>query len=94
MQAKKKILNKILKKLIWHRSLSEWFLVLLNSEYCDEQTVNELSRMIYNASKDMKKSKEQAILQKWLSLINQIHQQEITEREQEENELNDMLNSL
>ncbi len=95
MEAKKKLLIKVLKKIEKDWDMAEWFLTLLQSQYCDEQTVNELSRIIFHSlKKTSKKIKWNKTLEKWLNILEKIHQEEFDYRAREIKEIEKLLENL
>ena len=93
-QKKKDAIVKILTKLVPYWDLAEGFLTLVQSEYCDDQTINELSRMIWNAASEMEELDKKKILNKGLSMIKKIHEGERKDKEEEEEELDHMFDNL
>lgn len=98
MNEKKIVLVKILNKLKKNWDQAQWFLSLLESKYCDEKTVNEITRMIFDS---LKKTKEQMddikwarILEKSMNILKKIHKEEFTDREKEKKEIDKLLEDL
>jgi regulator of sirC expression with transglutaminase-like and TPR domain len=98
MKKKKESLINVLQKLKTEWIMAKWFLILLQSEYCDDKIINELSRMIFDSAEKTRKTFDKIdwnnILKRWLDIIKKIQQEELEDRESELQEIEDMLKNL
>lgn len=90
MDRKKELIIKVLEKLLPYRDLAEVFLQFFKSEYCTNQIVNFLAKVIYDSATEIDNLNEKESLKKWIDLIKQIHKSENIEQEYEKEELVDL----
>jgi len=80
MEQKKQLLIKVLKKLQPYWNLAEGLLVLMESSYADEKTVDGLLDIMLASIKTIKNDKEKTELEKGITLVQNIKKMENTEK--------------
>lgn len=81
MNQKKKLLIKVLNKLLPYWDLAEGIIALVNSKYIDENTIDALLLIITQAIKTTKKKQQKEKLERSISAIQKIKDQEEFDQE-------------
>lgn len=84
MDQKKEIVIKILERLQWYRDMAADLLVIVESSYCTDETLDSLINIMDKSMKTVKKWNEKKIMEKSLLKIQHIRQMEKNEKMSDE----------
>jgi len=94
MEKQKLLLEKVLKKISPYWNLADGFLALLQSDYCDEQTVSTLMDLIYKSMKQVNSEINKDKLQKGIDVVKHIRDMEWKKTSNHDEELDILLQGI
>lgn len=80
MDTKKELVIKVLEKLQWHRDMADWILALIKIVDLDDETIEWIIEIIWDAVKSTSKNKEKEKLEKIMEKLEKIKQMEEPEK--------------
>ena len=93
MDQRKELIIKVLERLQWHRDMADWILSLMKISDLDDNTIEWLIQIIWDAVKNTKKVQEKEKLEKSLNQIQKIKTMELSEKCSDE-ELDGILSNI
>lgn len=93
MDQRKELIIKVLERLQWHRDMADGILSLMMISDLDDNTIEWLIQIIWDAVKNTNKAHEKEQLEKGLNQIEKIKTMELSEKYSDE-ELDDILSDI
>ena len=91
---KKQLIITILTKLKPYRNLAEGLLALVESQYIDDKTIDWLIHIFASSIKEIKNTGDKEKLEKGLALVKKLKKQEDTEQLQDEESVDNLLDTI